>query len=170
MLPNEYVLSTAAASALPSCPPAASSLSVMMDLGKNENSSEATASTTSRASSELIHNDEESQNGAIPITESNDDTPCPHVNAISSNDDDVPRRENHSRQGAQQQDLEGNHPAEDDVISHDGSYVVSVSSVSVGEKICCGVVPPRFSLAASVVFIVGILCLLAWLTENDHIS
>ena len=142
---------------------AASSLSVM-DLGKDENSSDANSSTSSRTCSG-IHNDEESRAGPIPITESDND-----ARDISSNHG-VPRRENHSRQSAQQQDLEGTNPTENDntPTNHDGSYVVSASSVAFGEKICCGVIPPRFSLALLVAFIAGTFLLLCWLTENEII-
>ena len=133
---------------------AASSLSVM-DLGKDENSSDATASSSSSSSSRPwseTHSDEESQAGLVPMTESDSDA----------------RRENHSRQSAQEQDLESTNPTENDSI-HDGSYVVSASSVAIGEKICCGVVPPRFSLALLVGFIAGMFLLLCWLTENEII-
>jgi len=157
---------SATASALPttnseaeSSAPAASSTT---DLEKDENSSDATASTSSRTYSEL-HSDEESQAGLVLMAESDGD-----ARGISRSDD-APRRENHSRQSAQQQDLEGTNPRENDRTAtvRDRSYIVSVSSVAVGEKICCGVVPPRFSLAFLVVFIVGMFLLLCWLTEND---
>ena len=151
------------ASALPatnseeeSSAPATSSSLPVMDLGKDENSSDATSSTACRTCSE-IQSDEESQAGLVPMTESDSD-----AGGISSNDD-VPR------QSAQEQDLEGTNPRESDstaTVPH-GSYVVSVSSVAVGEKICCGVAPPRFSLTFLVVFIVGMFLLLCWLTEND---
>ena len=147
-----------------SAPPAAALSLSVMDLGKDENSSDATASTSSRTCSE-VHNDEESQAGLVPMTESDGD-----AGGTSSNQN-IPRRENHSRRSAQEQDLEGTDPTEHDRTTtvRDESYVVSVSSVAVGEKICCGVVPPRFSLALLVAFIVGMFLLLCWLTENEII-
>ena len=67
--------------------------------------------------------------------------------------------------------MDGANPTENDNTAavHDGSYVVSASSVAIGEKICCGVVPPRFSLALLVGFIAGMFLLLCWLTENEII-
>jgi len=161
--PTSALPTTNSEGAESSAPAAASSL-LVMDLGKDEHSSDATASTSSRTGSE-IHSDEESQDDLVPITESDSD-----ARGISSNDD-IPRRENHSRQSAQQQDLDGANPTENDNTAavHDGSYVVSASSVAIGEKICCGVVPPRFSLALLVGFIAGMFLLLCWLTENEII-